>query len=93
MKKEGGESGKDEKLNGRRRELLGNWKPDCVGEGRYLRRWTFVVPNTRKPGNQLWSGKGRGGTVRTLIQIFRLTGAEYFVHDHDRDSFRVLILA
>lgn len=23
------ESEKDEKLNGRRRELLGNWKPDC----------------------------------------------------------------
>lgn len=36
MKKEGGESGKDEKLNGRRRELLGNWKPGCIGEGRYL---------------------------------------------------------
>jgi len=23
------EGGKNEKLNGRRRELLGNWKPDC----------------------------------------------------------------
>lgn len=29
------DNGKDEKLNGRRRELLGNWKP-ATGQGRYL---------------------------------------------------------
>ena len=50
---------------------------------------TFVVPDARKPGNWLRSGKGRDGTIRTLIQIFRLTRTEH-VPCHDRDSFLVL---
>ena len=69
---------REEKLNGRRRELPGNWKLWLPGEERHTTE-SLCHPPTREssPGYETTEGPCARGRVRTLIQAFRVTREEY----------------